>query len=160
MKDGNGSARFTSPGARGRNGRRIVRAAAPSRLRSLVAVVALAVPLLTAIDVVAPTVASATADYSSTVMSASPTAYWRLGDGSGSSTAADASGNGHMLTATGVTFGRPGAIVGDSDTAVAVQDNGNESDAVGSFAFAPSGVTAEVWIGRRRAIRRRTNSAC
>src|SRR5207249_9125030 len=44
-----------------------------------------------------------------------PSGFWRLGDPAGSSTAADASGNGLAGTVDpGVTLGQPGAISGDT----------------------------------------------
>src|SRR6478609_8595556 len=55
--------------------------------------------------------------YSSTILSDSPLAYWRLGELSGSS-AADASGNAHTGTYTGsVALGLAGAVAGDNDAA-------------------------------------------
>jgi len=51
------------------------------------------------------------------VLADNPIAYWRLGEGSGT-TAADASGNGRNGVYTGgVTLGVPGALNGDTDTA-------------------------------------------
>jgi hypothetical protein len=71
-----------------------------------------------ALVVVSPPVASAApGDYPSTVMASSPTAYWRLGDAPGSSSLADASGNGNPLTSVSdVTLGRPGAVASDLGT--------------------------------------------
>jgi hypothetical protein len=59
------------------------------------------------------------ADYKSTILADSPIAYYRLGE-STSGFAADSSGSGlGGIYYGGVTLGVPGAIVGDSDTAVA-----------------------------------------
>ena len=56
--------------------------------------------------------------YSQTVLADSPRAYWRLGEASGTS-AADASGNGRTGSyVASPTLGVPGALTGDSNTAV------------------------------------------
>jgi hypothetical protein len=58
------------------------------------------------------------ADYMTTVLASNPVSYYRLGEASGP-TAFDSSGNAHNGTYLGgVTFGVPGAIVGDPNTAV------------------------------------------
>ena len=68
----------------------------------------------------AVTVGSAAAPgYAETVEQAGPSSYWRLGEPTGSRTAADASGRGVTATySTGVSYGTAGAIAGDSNTAV------------------------------------------
>lgn len=49
--------------------------------------------------------------YEAMVMALGPSAYWPLGDGAGSATAQDFSGNGNTGTVSGgVTFGEPGAL--------------------------------------------------
>src|SRR5438128_6962913 len=49
------------------------------------------------------------------VLADRPAGFWRLGDPAGSSSAADASGNGLVGAADpGVTFGQPGAVSGDT----------------------------------------------
>jgi len=56
--------------------------------------------------------------YRDAVLAKSPIAYWRLGETAGP-TAADETGNGHDGTYLGnPTLGQPGAILGDSNTAV------------------------------------------
>ncbi len=56
--------------------------------------------------------------YSAAVLTDLPLGYWRLGEPSGT-TAVDASGNSHNGTYDGtMLLGQPGAIAGDSDTAV------------------------------------------
>jgi hypothetical protein len=58
------------------------------------------------------------ATYAAAVLATSPTAYWRLGEASGTN-AADTSGNGNNATYVGsVALGQAGAIVADSNTAV------------------------------------------
>lgn len=56
--------------------------------------------------------------YAKQVLASSPKLYWRLGEGVGAATAADASGHGMTGSyASGVTLGQAGAITGDTDTA-------------------------------------------
>lgn len=55
--------------------------------------------------------------YDSYLTSLSPAGWWKLADTSGSTTAADSSGNGRTMTATGaVSFGNPGPLVVSPDT--------------------------------------------
>jgi hypothetical protein len=57
-------------------------------------------------------------DYRELILSRQPVAYWRLGEAAGP-TAVDETGNGHDGRYFGdPTFGQPGAIQGDDDTAV------------------------------------------
>ncbi|HZD73328.1 MAG TPA: LamG-like jellyroll fold domain-containing protein, partial [Actinomycetota bacterium] len=63
-------------------------------------------------------VAGADASYSATVRGDSPYLYWRVGESSGT-TAMDSSGNGRTgLYQGAIALGQPGAIIGDSNTAV------------------------------------------
>ena len=55
--------------------------------------------------------------YSGTVLTDSPLSYWRLGEASGATTAADATGA-HAGTYYGASVGEVGAIVGDPNTAI------------------------------------------
>ena len=56
--------------------------------------------------------------YSAVVLGDQPTGYWRLDEASGA-TAADSSGNGYSGAITaGVTYGVPGALTTDGDTAM------------------------------------------
>ena len=60
---------------------------------------------------------AARADYRSAVMADSPSAYWRLGEASGTA-AADQSANANGGTyAGGVALNQPGAIAGEPNTA-------------------------------------------
>jgi hypothetical protein len=92
--------------------------------------------------------------YSAVVLAKGPVGYWRLGELAGPM-AADASGNGYDGTYNGnPTFGQPGAIVGDPDTAVGL--NGPDSrdyidipDPVSEAFSQPTsglGLTLEVWM--------------
>lgn len=57
--------------------------------------------------------------YRELILSQGPLAYWRLGESSTSDPATDETGNGFDATYTsGVTMAQPGALVGDSDTAI------------------------------------------
>jgi hypothetical protein len=57
--------------------------------------------------------------YDSLLLSYSPTAWWKLADAAGSSTAVDSSGNGNTATVQGsATFGEAGPIPSETDTAM------------------------------------------
>jgi RHS repeat-associated protein len=93
------------------------------------------------------TTVSASSVYESAVLADSPSAYYRLGESSGS-TAADDSGNGNNATydAT-VTYGVTGALSGDSDTAI--HGDGSHTPVTGSDSWTPTGAsswTVEGWI--------------
>jgi hypothetical protein len=61
-------------------------------------------------------------------------AYWPLSDNSGSSTAVDASGNGHPLTSLNeFTFGEPGLVPSDSETSLLLG-----TTAYGGSGYSPS----------------------
>jgi len=92
--------------------------------------------------------------YSSVVLAKGPVGYWRLGESVGPA-AADSSPNGYSGTYNGnPSFGQPGAIAGDPDTAVGF--NGPASGdfveianpAGGDFSQPTSGagLTVEVWM--------------
>ena len=52
-----------------------------------------------------------------TKLSLAPLAYWKLNEAAGSTSAADSSGNGYTLTASGTySFGNPGLVPTDSET--------------------------------------------
>ena len=83
-------------------------------------------------------------DYTAVVLSDSPTAYWRLGDGAGATLAADLSGHGHGgMVNGGLTLGVAGIGV-DSDTAATF------TSATTNVSFArvtlPAGLTFEAWV--------------
>jgi hypothetical protein len=87
--------------------------------------------------------------YRNAVLSKSPVAYWRLGESTGPD-AADESGNGHAGSFHGTpTFGVPGAINGDPDTAI--QFNGADYVEIAdsedfSQPASGNGLTVEVWM--------------
>jgi hypothetical protein len=86
--------------------------------------------------------------YSAAVGADSPTAYWRLGEAAGSSTALDSSGNGKNGTYSGGTgLGAAGAV-GGSDTALNLDGSSGYMEAPSSATLnSPStGLTLEAWV--------------
>jgi hypothetical protein len=85
--------------------------------------------------------------YAEVVLSDGPSAYWRLGEGV-TPTAFDATGNGHDGTYKDVVLSEPGAIAGDSDTAVRIKGTYTGGIDIGDvFGFeghAP--FTVELWV--------------
>jgi PKD repeat protein len=84
--------------------------------------------------------------YGARVYQDQPDLYWRLGDAAGATTAADASGNGDAGSVQGgVTFGRPGAVRGTTDTAAGF--NGSNGLVVASQAVTdPEIYSEELWF--------------
>src|SRR4051794_5276188 len=96
--------------------------------------------------------ASAWGSYSDTVLAGQPELYWRLGEAAGT-TGADTSGHGHAATLTSPASDRtrPGALVGDADSALGggVAWYGSSYDLI--RLPAPSGLptgdrTVEAWV--------------
>ncbi|HBA87183.1 MAG TPA: hypothetical protein DCZ75_04100 [Geobacter sp.] len=87
----------------------------------------------------------ALASYQEMVLADTPEAYWRLGESSGT-IAYDSSGHGHNATYSGPTLGEPGAMAGDSDTAV-LFDSSDLIQATGTY-FIPNldSWTVEAWV--------------
>jgi RHS repeat-associated protein len=91
--------------------------------------------------------ALASANYSPSILSDTPFSYWRLGEATGATTAADVKGrNALTYTASGVTLGQPGAILGDSNTAATF--NGSTGDATAAVAgtTATTNWSVEAWV--------------
>ena len=90
-----------------------------------------------------------TGSYAAAVLADQPVAYWRLGESAGNQ-AVDSSGNGFSGSyVNGPTFGVPGAIVGDPDTAISM--TGPPADAYVAIPDAPSlelttDFSLEAWI--------------
>ena len=89
--------------------------------------------------------------YRDAVLAKGPIAYWRLGEAPGSSLPAhDETGNGHDGKYNGpLTLGEPGAIIGDTDTAVVFALNGYvevPNDPAFSQPTSKAGLTVEVWM--------------
>lgn len=84
-----------------------------------------------------------TATYQSDILSDNPLAYWRLGESSGATQAVDTSGHGYTATYSGgITFGAPGAIANDTNTAISSAGTGK----VASPAFSTvTNFTIEGW---------------
>ena len=92
-----------------------------------------------------PTVTASLPTYAGGILAATPEAYWRLGEATGT-TAADASGNGVTGTYTNSpTLGTPGVLAGDSDTSVTFDASwatfGDVFDFTGNAPF-----TLETWV--------------
>jgi Concanavalin A-like lectin/glucanases superfamily len=85
----------------------------------------------------------AAGDYDALAAADSPSAWWKLADSSGSSTAADSSGGGHTGTATSVTFGRATPPGGDTSAAFT---SGASSHILTTYNPAASAVTVESWV--------------
>jgi PKD repeat protein/glucose/arabinose dehydrogenase len=83
--------------------------------------------------------------YSQTVLADAPRAYWRLGEASGTS-AADASGNGRTGSyVASPTLGAPGALTGDSNTAVGFNGSSQYVNVPYVAALNPAQFTVEAW---------------
>jgi RHS repeat-associated protein len=91
--------------------------------------------------------ALASANYSPSILSDTPFSYWRLGEAAGATTAVDVKArNALTYTASGVTLGQPGAILGDSNTAATF--NGSTGDATAAVAgtTATTNWSVEAWV--------------
>lgn len=83
-------------------------------------------------------------DYTTTVLTDNPLAYWQLGEGNGP-TVTDASGNGHDGVANaGVQFGTQGIVSGTDDAAIVT--SGTNRVTVPGFDKVGSGFAVEFWI--------------
>ena len=89
---------------------------------------------------------TSSASYATTVLADNPIGYWRLGESSGT-TAAD--GSGHGLNGSyvgGVTLGQPGALMHDTDTAVAFNGSSGACTVSDNSALRLNGTfTIEFW---------------
>jgi PKD repeat protein len=104
------------------------------------------------------TVTQATASYRSLVLSDGPVSYWRLGDATGT-TAADSAGTNTGSVRGGVTFGAPGALIGDSDASMGFDGTSGYVSVPSSAALNLTGdLTVEAWVkpgaldGKTRAV--------
>ena len=75
-----------------------------------------------------------------------PEAYWPLNDRSGSTTAADLSGNGYTGTYVGATPGVPGLMPAVSDTAASFDGADDYVSVPGSSNLDPADMTVEAWV--------------
>ena len=84
--------------------------------------------------------------YRATVLADSPIAYWRLGEGTGT-TMVDQTGNHGGAYVGSPTLGAPGAIFGDTDTAVTFGGAANKyGQATGWSTIPTPPITIESWI--------------
>lgn len=94
--------------------------------------------------------------YVDTILTDSPTGYWRLGEDITATTAADATGRGHTGTyGARVTQGAPGAIPSDPDTAAQFPGASTDNSLTGGDVRVPTAAdlnfgttdfTAEAWV--------------
>jgi hypothetical protein len=89
-----------------------------------------------------------TVAYFTEVAMDSPQAYWRLDEPTGSTTAHDASGNGHDgAYMGGITLGAAGAIANDQDKAASFDGATGYVDVPSAFAFAGKvAFSLEAWV--------------
>jgi hypothetical protein len=85
--------------------------------------------------------------YASEVLADSPWLYWRLDDVTGSTTAADASGNGRNGTYHGTyTLGRAGLLLGDANKAATFSTTGTDGGCTVACSDDPSAWSVECWV--------------
>jgi len=89
------------------------------------------------------------AAYAEVVLADRPLAYYRFGE-PGGATAFDSSGHGHDAEYRAprggtIVWGRPGAVIGDTDTAVEFYGEGNAGNTSGACAFFP--IDVNPWAG-------------
>jgi hypothetical protein len=87
------------------------------------------------------------ARYGALIAAAAPAAWYRLDEGAGSPTIADASGNGHAGTVNGgVTFGASGALGHDGDTAATFDGASGWIDLGNPAALQGADGSLEAWV--------------
>jgi Concanavalin A-like lectin/glucanases superfamily len=94
--------------------------------------------------------AAAASNYKKKVLAKKPVAYWRLGEARGPN-ALDSTGHGHKGTYHGApAFGQPGAIKGDTNTAINLDGNHSYVEIPSHKDFSQptsgKGLTVEVWF--------------
>jgi hypothetical protein len=86
--------------------------------------------------------------YAQAVLADKPLGYWRLDETAGSACLADSSG--HALSGTasagGLTFGEPGAPLGDDDTALAFDGQSGYVSLGDPASLQPNQLSVEAWI--------------
>ncbi|MCA1683627.1 MAG: fibronectin type III domain-containing protein, partial [Actinobacteria bacterium] len=93
----------------------------------------------------AATPTGATSTYVTNVLANAPVAYYRLGEGSGL-TAADSSGKAAHGTYESATLGSPGAVLGDADTSVNGNANGQVASSSPALPLYNSARSVEAWV--------------
>lgn len=87
--------------------------------------------------------------YPSAVLADGPAGYWRLGEPTGTPTAADSSGNGRPGTYSQVVLGGSGALVTDLDTAASFSGSSQSAVTVPSSAalnFGSASFAVDAWV--------------
>jgi PKD repeat protein len=84
--------------------------------------------------------------YAKGIIADQPTNFWRLDDSAGTTSANDSVGRYSGTVGTGVTFGQPGAIVGDPATAAAFDGTSNGLVASSGQVWGSNTFTIETWI--------------
>ena len=88
--------------------------------------------------------------YRDDILADAPAAYWRLGELSGT-TARDEKGTNNGTYQNGVTFGRPGVLTADTNSAVSFDGVDDIVTVPSSSSLnATSGVTLEAWVKRTK----------
>jgi hypothetical protein len=83
--------------------------------------------------------------YQQAVLADGPVAYWRLGETSGT-LADDAVGSNDGTYTGGFTLGQPGALAGDSNTAITLNGSSGYVNVGNKAALRPANVTFEAWV--------------
>jgi RHS repeat-associated protein len=93
-------------------------------------------------------ITGAASTYSSQVLADAPGVYYRLGDGVGADAAADSSGHGNTATATptGVTFGEPGVVATDTDTAAGFATGSLQATSGANLPVGNTDRSVEAWF--------------
>jgi RHS repeat-associated protein len=93
-----------------------------------------------------PIPVAAASNYSTTVLGDAPAAYWRFGEAAGT-TMTDATANANNGTyAGGFTLGQTGAIVGDTNTAVAFDGATGAASVPNAASLQVSKISIELWV--------------
>ncbi|WP_231920382.1 PKD domain-containing protein [Microlunatus soli] len=100
---------------------------------------------VTSSSVTASVVAGSISPYGAKVLDDDASLYWRLGEDSGSS-AQDLSGSNDGIVRSGVSFGQPGAITDDPDTAASFNGSSSGYVAATSAGSARDTFTATAWF--------------
>jgi len=90
---------------------------------------------------------AASANYAPSILSDSPTGYWRLGEAPGATAATDlANHNTLSYSASGVTLGQPGAILGDANTSATFNGSTGEATEPSPPTNATTNWSVEAWV--------------
>jgi RHS repeat-associated protein len=93
-----------------------------------------------------PIPVAAASNYNTTVLGDAPTAYWRVGEAAGT-TMTDATANANNGTYVGgFTLGQAGAIVGDTNTAVAFDGATGAASVPNAASLQVSKISIELWV--------------